>query len=220
MGSHSVSQGIFPTHCRQIIYRLSHQKETPKSRTSRGWNASGGGRGWMGLQQRCGLWREWWWGEGRGDEDDCGSVWMSRCLLAPQASGDRNVLAERMTRYGYWDATGDMPAQYLELDQCSERLVLLLLLPCDSEHLARQSCGYQQAVPSPLHDGLGCEVCWQVSLSLSQPHSHLHLHQLLCFLRVHLCDRVCTYTYTYVYICVHSVCMCTSTLHLRSLHHL
>ena len=30
-----------------------------------------------------------------------------------------------------------------------------------------------------LHDGLGCEVCWQVSLSLSQPHSHLHLHQLL-----------------------------------------
>ena len=36
-----------------------------------------------------------------GDEDDRGSVWMSWCLSAPQVSGDRNVLAERMTRCGY-----------------------------------------------------------------------------------------------------------------------
>ena len=41
MGSHSVLQRIFPTHCRQIVYRLSHQKEIPKSRTSRVWNGSG-----------------------------------------------------------------------------------------------------------------------------------------------------------------------------------
>ena len=49
----------------------------------------------------------------------------------------------------------------------------------DSEHLASQYCGCQQAVWSPPHNGLGRELCWQVSLSLSQPHSHLHLHQLL-----------------------------------------
>lgn len=99
---------------------------------------------------------------------------MSRWRSAPQASGDRNVLRPGMViemlqvrcLHGTWNWTSTQ-SSWCHHCCCHG----------DSEHLASWYCGCQQAVWSPLRDGLGRDVCWQVSLS--QPHSHLHLHQLL-----------------------------------------
>ena len=145
---------------------------------------------------------------------------MSRWLSAPQVSGDKNVLAKGwpgmviemlQARCLHSTCNWTRPQSSWDYYCCCRG---------DSEHLASQFCGCQQAVWSPLCDALGRELCWQVSVSVSASFTSTPASATLHFLHVHLCDHVCTYMYTYVHICVYTICMCTYILHLHSLHHL